>query len=176
MAYIIPTLLIQGIYTGIIGTISAVTIGTISIVKTIYTHQNPDVTKIMAELDIERRLRLIQSVLYVIDKESKNRYVKMKFDDLEKSQMLELVDLKNDIDKDPIQLCLMFLHETIRDIHNDLEAINKKVAYHKTKWFNSWRTLNIRPKVDTLRNNSALLNARFDDLTKISLFLQRGQF
>ncbi|XWV25610.1 hypothetical protein QJ856_gp0143 [Tupanvirus deep ocean] len=172
MAFIIPTILAQGIYAGIIGTISSVTIGTCSLVKSIYTHQNPDVTKIIKEMDIERRLHLIQAVINTIDKESTAKLATVKLNELEKTQIFEMVNTEVDLMADPIELCLVYLHETIQDIHNDLIAINKKVAYHNTKWFSSWRTLNIKPLLDNLKINSNLLTQRFDDLTKISIFLK----
>lgn len=172
MAYFIPYgLLAQGIYTGLIGTISAITMGTCGVVKTIYTHQNPDVTRIIKELDIERRLRLIQSVLNIIDTESKNKIAKVKLNDLEKTQIFELVGSVTNLNDDPIELCLIYIHESIQNIHGDLIDINKKVAYHNSKWFNSWRTLNVKLLLEKLSLDSKLLDSRFDDLTKISLFL-----
>ena len=170
---IIPyTLLAQGIYSGLITAVSSVTVGTCSIVKSIYTHQNPDVTRVIKELDIERRLKLIQAVLNAVDhpREIKN-YTKMKLNDLEKTQIFEIVGEEVDLKNDPIQLCLFYLHDIIQEIHNNLLDINKKVANHNTKWFSTWRTLNITSYLDNLRLNSKLLDTRFNDLTKISLFL-----
>jgi len=165
------TILAQGIYTGIIGTISAVTMGTCNIVKSIYTHKNPDVIKLLQELDIEQRLKLIQSVLNTIDDQSKRDTAKMKLNDLEKTQIFELIDLEPNLNGDPIELCIIALHEKIQDIHNDLFNINSKVAYHNTKWFSSWRTLNVKALLDNLKLNSKLLDARFKDLMSISKFL-----
>ncbi len=39
------TLLTQGIYSGLIGTISTVTMGTCKLVTSIYKHKNPNVNK-----------------------------------------------------------------------------------------------------------------------------------
>jgi hypothetical protein len=172
MAFIIPTILAQGIYTGIIGTISSVTIGTCTLVKSIYTHQNPNVNNIIKKMDIERRLHLIQAVLNMIDKESNTKMANIKLNNLEKTEIFEMVGSKIDLMTDPIELCLVYLHEIIQEIHKDLTAINKKVTYHNTKWFSAWRTLNIEPLVDNLKTNSDLLENRFNDLTKISIFLK----
>lgn len=169
------TILAQGIYTGIIGTISAVTMGTCNIVKSIYTHKNPDVTKLIKELDIEQRLKLIQSILNSIDHESRTDTAKMKLNDLEKTQVFELVNFEANLNDDPIELCIIALHEKIQDIHDDLSKINAKVAYHNTKWFNSWRTLNVKPLLDNLKLNSKLLDARFKDLLSISNFLSNNK-
>lgn len=168
---IIPyTLLAQGIYSGLISAVSSVTVGTCHIVRSIYTHQNPDVTKVIKELDIERRLKLIQSVLNAVDQPKQNSYVKMKLNNLEKTQIFEIVGETN-LGSDPIKLCLFYLHDIIQEIHNNLFDINKKVAYHNTKWLSTWRTLNIGGLLDNLRLNSKLLDSRFNDLTKISMFL-----
>lgn len=173
MAFFIPTILVQGIYTGIIGTISSVTIGTCSMIKTIYTHQNPDANQILKELDIERKITLIQSVLNTIDHESKSKMASVKLNELEKTQIFELIHSEQELYNDPIELCLMYLHETIQNIHDDLLAINNKVTNHQNKWFHKWRTLNIKPMIERIRLNSKLLTERFEDLTKIAIFLRQ---
>ena len=164
-------LLARGIYAGLIGTISTATMRACGVVKSIYTHKNPDATKLIIELDIERRLRLIQSVLNKIDNQTKQKTAKVKLNDLEKTQIFELIGEEADLDDDPIDLCLMYLYETIQNIHNDLSAINKKIAHHNTKWFSAWRTLNIKSILESLKLHSKLLDSRFEDLTKISNFL-----
>lgn len=171
MAYILPTILAQGIYTGIISTISTVTMGTCKLVTSIYTYENPDVIKVVQELDIDRRLMLIQAVLNTIEHTSTRQKAKMKLNDLEKTCIFEMVGAETDLKNDPIELCLVYLHDIIQKINNDLRIINSKVAYHNTKWFSSWRTLNISSQLNNLKLNSRLLDLRFDDLTKISMFL-----
>lgn len=175
---IIPyTLLAQGIYSGLIKAVSSITVGTCDIVKSIYTHRNPDVTRVVMELDIERKLCLIQAVLNYTNKYSnteskpKTNYAKMKLNDLEKTQLFEIVGEEDSDEKDPIKLSLYYLHEIIQDIHNNLYDINKKTAYHNTKWFHSWRTLDINSYLNTLKINTKLLDRRFKDLTNISSFL-----
>lgn len=168
MAYVIPLILAQGIYTGIITGISGIVLGTVRTIKAIYTHQNPDVNKIVRKLDLERRLILIQSVLRAINNQAKDK----KLNELEKKDLHQSISLETDLDNDPIELCLLFLQQTINDINNDLEAINKKVAYHNTKWFSSWRKLNIKSLLVSLEEHSVQLNSRFDDLTKVSTFLK----
>lgn len=183
MAFLLPSILVQGIYTGIIGTISSVTMSTCALAKTVYTHQNPNVNRIIRSIDIDRRLRLVTAVIRVIDADTKEQV-----SDLEKTQIVDLVKTKvqpslaivlakqmpdTPIAEDPIELCLSYLHETIRDIRSDLLAINRKVAYHSTKWFSSWRTLDVSTYLSSLKVNAQLLDQRFDDLTKISAFLRQ---
>ena len=168
LALIPYTLLMDGIYAGLVGTISTVTMGTCWVVKSIYTHQNPDATKVIRELDIERRLKLVESVINTINKQSTK---KGKMNDLEKTQIFEMVGSEVNLFNDPIELCLKSLQEIIEQIHHDLTAIDKKIAYHQTKWFNSWRSLNIKSLIETLQFHSRILDCRFNDLTKISVFL-----
>lgn len=154
MAAFIPFIVTQGVYTGIISTISTVTVSTCNVVKSIYTHQNPDVTKIIQEFDIERRLKLIESVT--------KKIVSIKGNS-QNIDMIESVILMDD----PVSLCLKYIHASIKYVHDDLEAINVKVEKHKNKWFNSWRTLNVAPLIQQLKIHSNILNERFEDLTKI---------
>lgn len=169
MAFILSTLIVQGIYTGLIGGISTITLSACSMVKSIYTHKNPNVDKVLSELDLERRLKLIQTVLNM--KESNKKTIKTKLNEMEKSVLLSMVKGEDGKSDDPIELCLTYLRETIERIDKDLADIHYKVAYHNTKWFNSWRTLNIKKQLDALKISSALLDARFNDLIKISNFL-----
>ena len=203
MAFLLPSILVQGIYTGIIGTISSVTMSTCALAKTVYTHENPNVNRIIKSIDIERRLRLVTAVIRVINEDTKETVT-----DLEKTLIIDLVKTstpsvahpgsmacchlpsctqapsslalvlakqipETPLAEDPIELCLSYLHETIRDIRADLLAINRKVAYHNTKWFSSWRTLDVSSYLSNLKTNAQLLNQRFDDLTKISAFLKQ---
>ncbi len=172
MAFIITNLLAQGIYAGIIGTISTVTMGTCSLVKKIYTHQNPDVSKVIKELDLDHRLKLVKSVLSVLNEKFPEKKL---LSDLEKTQVFELVGKEPDAKLDPIEICLQSLHLIIQEINKDLEQIDRKVAYHQTKWFNGWRKLNIKSYLENLKTNSALLKSRFDQLIQISLFLTNNQ-
>lgn len=174
MAYLIPyTLLAQGIYSGLIGTISTVTIGACSVIKSIYTHQNPDATKFIKELDIERRLKLVEAVLNAKHYVDRYKYTTAKLTELESSQVFELISSRNtDVElTDPIELCLSYVHEIVNEINGNLSDIERKVAYHKTKWFSNWRALNIKAKLDLLKLNSDVLNVRFRDLMEISRFL-----
>ena len=174
MAFFLPSILVQGIYTGIIGTISSITINTCSMVKTLYTHENPNVNKIIKEIDIDRRLKLIRAVINVINADS-IKSNSMTMTDLEKTQIVNMVDsfTANDVgpNDDPIALCLEYLKEIIIDIHSNINEINVRVKYHNTKWFSKWRSLDIDSVISDLKTNSLILDSRFKDLTKISRFL-----
>jgi len=132
--------------------------------------KNPDVIKVIQELDIDRRLNMVQTVLNAFNSKSKNDK-NTKLNDMEKKQIFEIVGKETDLNDDPIRLCLDYLHDIIQQIHLDLSTINEKIVRHNTKWFNAWRTLNIKPLLENLKLHSNLLDKRFDDLTKISMFL-----
>lgn len=140
------SLVIQGIYTGLVETIGYFTMGTCKLVKSIYTHKNPDVNKILIELDIERKLSLVQSV----------------------------VKSHNHICAEPVELCLKYLEESIKNIHDDLDSINRKIFYHRKKWFHAWRKINVEQQISSLKKNCKLLDSRFDDLYKISAFCTKN--
>lgn len=156
MALFLPLLVAAGIYNGLVTTIGSVTMATCRAVKRVYTHKNPDVTKLLKQLDLERRLTLVQSILNVTG-----------------GYNLEMTDINEEkgANQNPIELCLISLQQSIQDIHDDLIKIEVKVESHKRKWFNSWRTLNIKEMLENLDIHSQQLDRRFEDLNKVTTFL-----
>jgi hypothetical protein len=76
------------------------------------------------------------------------------------------VDYSNNI-RDPLELCLNFLHDIIGDIYNDLDEINKKIIKFNKKYFKRIRKLKIDNQLEKLTIDSYLLNTRFNDLLDI---------
>jgi anti-anti-sigma regulatory factor len=168
MAFTIPyTIITQGICAGLISTIGTMTFGSYRLIKSVCTHKNPDINKLIGDLDIERRLKLIKSVVdaqkygQCVLKNNSLEYSNSHCNNVLESTIIQSAD-------NPIELCLSYLQETITNIHMNLFDINNKVIYHKTKWFNSWRTLNIKRELEALRLNSNLLESRFNDFIEIS--------
>lgn len=153
MSLYLTSIITQGIYTGIISTISNATIKTCNIMQTIYSHENPDIKKVMKELDIERKLKTLESIFNI---------------QIPNNTLNEKINLQ----KDPISLCLLYIIDAIKKIQNDLLLINKKVNSHNLKWFSTWRSLNIKNLLDNLELDCKLLDNRFDDLIKISNLLK----
>lgn len=165
-------LLTQGIYAGLIGAISTVTMSACSAIRTIYNYKNADVNHIIKLLDIERKLIIIQSILNITtNSNTLPGKTSLELTDLEKTHVFELIKKKTDLTKDPIQLCLIFLHEAIENIHKDLSVIHEKIDCHNNKWFNYWRSLNIKHLITNLEADIIIMNERFDYLMKISAFL-----
>lgn len=194
MALVVPyTLITQGLYSGIISGISTMTFGMCGMIKSIYNHKNPDVDNFIKKLDIEYRIEMISTIL---KKYAKYKTIDMKehvgdksviFTVLENSAYLikdsgmdnslilynskKSEQYQNNI-IDPLQISLIYLSRIIRDIHNDLIIINKQIEYHSSKWFNSWRTLNIKKYLDELETHNTILINRFNDFIKISSVIE----
>lgn len=183
MAFLIPySLITQGLCTGIVTTISAMTVGSYKVIKSIYMHKNEDIHLFLKKLDIERKLSLIEAVI------SNNRSAQILSDppndplpnpNLEITsnhlRNLHLIEnyhrskTKNTNITDPIQLCLSDLSTVITEIHLNLKLIDQKVHSHNRKWFHSYRTLNVQKELDRLETNVKIMNDRYEDLIKISM-------
>ncbi len=170
--FLVTPVLTQGIYSGIINMISTATAGTCHLVTSIYNYQHPDVVRHLKMLDIERKLVFIQSVAATINRKSEPETANIKLNDLDKTHIFEILGSDINLNNDPIELAMNYLYEIIQDINKNLFELNKKIANHNTLWFSSWRTLHVKPLLDDLELNSKLLVERFDDLTKISIFLK----
>jgi len=145
MALVLPyTLITQGFYSGIISGISTITFRMCGVVKSIYSHKNPDVDNFIRKLDIEYRVNIISTIL---KNYNKTGTIDIKEHICDKTVIFTVFDKPLLNVTDPIQLSLMYLSGIIREIHNDLISINNEIAYHHTKWFNSWRALDIKKKV-----------------------------
>jgi hypothetical protein len=190
MAFLIPySLITQGLCTGIVTTISAMTVGSYKVIKSIYNHQNSDVQQFLKKLDIERKLALIEAVIThtkgtstpqielaeSIEPNEHGTGVEMTPNHLHN---LYLIDNYNRTFKskvpitDPIHLCLTDLSNIITEIHLNLKTIDQKVRTHHRKWFHSYRSLNVQKELDKLECNVKILNDRYEDLIKISVLMK----
>ena len=162
-------ILSEGVCTGVgvISTIGTLAMGTCRTVSSIYNHQNPDVNRIMRDLDINHKLQMIHSVLNRFSLEQK-KVAKVKLNDLEKTQIFEIIETA-DVN-DPISLCLDHLYLSMQKIHADLAIINDKIKQHNQRWFANWRTLNIKSNLDELREDVKNMSDRFDVFLKITAF------
>lgn len=172
MALFIPTIITQGIYSGFIGTVSTVTIKACTTISYLSYYENPDVKKILDELDIQYRLHIIKAVLNKFNIESSYKLVMAPLDDLEKTQVFNIIN-ENKVNTDPIKLCLDHLYSTIRKIDRILLQINNKIIKHNDKWFSTWRHLNLEPFVSELKLNSNLLETRFKNFMLITEFINK---
>ena len=168
MALLLLPLLAQGVYAGVISTISTLTVGTAKIATAMYQNNNPDVVNTIKKLDIQHKLKLIESIIRYSIK-SYNKIANFEKIDLEKTQF-QIIGMNYE-SVDPIEICLRSINTAIKNIHLNLNEINQKLEAHNQKWFYSWRVLNIQPKLDALQTNCEILDKRFDELIKVHQLL-----
>lgn len=156
----------NGVYSGLLGTLSKVTINTCSTIKSIFSHQNPDINNYLNKLDIKFSLEVIESAL---KKKYANYYNEIDI-------IGDFIFVDNNVENkeplnDPEILCLHNLYRVILSIHTTLRQIDVKVEKHKLKWFVNWRHLNVINQLNKLESDTKLLDKRFCMLRKIINFM-----
>jgi len=169
LALAIPytAVLSQGIYSSLVTGISAMTLGIFSSVKSIYNHQNPDLTNSLKKLDIEYHLRLISAILNKYNQKG-TETIKEHIDN--KSVIFTTVPELQEASglEDPVEISLSYISKIIGEIRHTLLQIDRKVVNHNMKYFSTWRTLNIDELLQTLETNTNILKSRFDDFVKLA--------
>lgn len=169
MALAIPytAVLSQGIYSSLVTGISAMTLGIFSSVKSIYNHQNPDVTNSLKRLDIEYHLRLISAILNKYN-QTRSETIREHIDNKSVifTTLPELQEKSNL--EDPVEISLSYISKIIGEIRQTLLKIDRKVMNHNMKYFSSWRTLNVEDLLLELETNTKILKNRFDDFVKLA--------
>jgi len=161
------SLLSNGIYTGIVSSIGTMTMGIYNTIKSIYSHQNPDVIKQIKTLDIEYKLRLIDSILQnqnLLPIKTTKEHIN------NQSVIFTTVDKSvSNLSRSctPLEINLVYLSKSIKDIHQILTQINQKILYHQTKWFGPWRALHVTGLMTDLGIHNLILQNRLDDFMKI---------
>jgi hypothetical protein len=64
-------------------------------------------------------------------------------------------------------LCIKNIERVIVKIQEQLLEIHSETAYHKTKYFNGYRTLNLEKNLVQLRAQKKILDQRIDLLMKV---------
>lgn len=72
----------------------------------------------------------------------------------------------NNVVDEALCTCLDNLHDMIIRIREDLNQIRSKIEFHKSKYFNYWRSVDVKPQLVNLRLHSKLLDDRYDLLLK----------
>ena len=67
---------------------------------------------------------------------------------------------------DLISNSLESIHDMIINIREDLKNINIKIGKHKEKWFNRWRSIDVRTELLNLKLHCDVLDKRFNLMTK----------
>jgi len=174
MAFLLPySLITNGIYHMLVTSIGTVTAGTYKIISSIYNHKNTNVDQFIKKLDIERKLALIESVLKYkkktkLEDQSDQSENQSESESIFKQETTHLEETISESSIHPVHLCLTDLSDIITIIHTNLKEIDRRVKRHNAKWFKSYRYLNITKELDQLETNVGILDARFNDLIKIS--------
>tara|TARA_B110000211_G_C13933071_1_gene488043 strand:- start:79 stop:531 length:453 start_codon:yes stop_codon:yes gene_type:complete len=106
------------------------------------------IEKLIKELDIENKLKTIETTCTTLDESAM------------KSRSIEN--------------CLEAIHEIILNIKCDLNIINKKLARHKKKYFNGWRSLNIKKYISDLEFHCGILDKRYNLLANTITILNNN--
>ena len=64
------------------------------------------------------------------------------------------------------KIAIKSLDKLIKEIDQEIINLNKNISYHKTKYFNSWRSINVT-NIEIIKNKNILLNKKFDDLINL---------
>ncbi len=70
------------------------------------------------------------------------------------------------LDSASVNYCLENLHDMIVRIREDLKQINSIIKLHKEKYFNNWRSVDVKEQLNNLRIHTQLLDQRYDLLVK----------
>ncbi|AYV79282.1 MAG: hypothetical protein Faunusvirus7_30 [Faunusvirus sp.] len=107
-----------------------------------------DVQQKLKHLNIQFNLELIEAVM----------------NDIEKMEQLT--------DKASVAIALKHLHDIVSTIHKEIDGLNKKLQYHATKWFSSYRPHNCRSSLKRLAEYKVTLLESYHALTTILQILQ----
>ena len=98
------------------------------------------VDRVLIALDVKQKIKIVEDVCKILQNKEKN------------------IDL--------ISNSLESIHDMIINIREDLKNINIKIGKHKEKWFNRWRSIDVRTELVNLKLHCDVLDKRFNLMTK----------
>ena len=109
----------------------------------------------------------------------KDNHVKSIIDSLDLISKVEIVEsIVRDLQEDmkihyltpnhTIELALSQLMNIIDNIHGDLNKVREGVIYHRTLWFNSFRTPAYLEIVEKIKNDKKILDSRLENLAIVT--------
>ena len=117
-----------------------------STVFDIVNEKNQDIIDITNSIDLNSKVELVETIIKDINEEIKIHH-------LQPNKSLEIV--------------LLQTTDVLDKIHNNITELKKAIEYHKSLWFNSFRSTNYYKIIDKLKENKILLDTRMNDLIKI---------
>ena len=117
----------------------------------------------------------------------KNYHVKEIIDSLDLIPKVEIVesvvrDLNEDIKfyantrNHTIQLALNQLMMIVDNIHTDLNKIKEGIEYHKTLWFNRFRTPAYLELIENIKKDKNILDSRLENLALVNSLFRKIHF
>lgn len=107
--------------------------------------------EINTELDIESKVKLIESIIRDINEEIK---------------MHNLIPTKS------LELALLQMKDIIDRIHLNFVEIRVGIQYYESLWFKSFRTAGYLEHIELLKKNNIILDSRLDNLVKIIMLFK----
>jgi hypothetical protein len=151
MTSIVPySMIFNGINSGIIGTISTMTIKTCGSMISVHNKSYKEVIERIKNLDIEMK---VETMMILINDLSKHNY-----DGYTESGRAY----------DPVDFCINEIEKIIKAINENLKDIESVITNHRSKWFNRWRESYIEEKYKIIENNVKIMDIRIDTLVKVS--------
>jgi len=159
MTYLIPAALIyQGLHSGIIGTISSITMKTCSLLTNDTDKEIDGIVQKIKGLDIENKLKLIMIVINHLNKSDKQKH----------HNDTRIINDYMGRTYDPIEYCIYQMEQTMVKINDNLRSIELAIHNHRQKWFSKWRHSSIEDRYNKLESSVNVLNERFEMLIKVS--------
>ena len=98
------------------------------------------VDRVLLSLDVKQKIKTVESVCKILEKKEKNNRL--------------------------IIESLESIHDMIIKIREDLKNINVKILKHKDKWFNKWRSIDVKTELVNLKLHCNVLDKRYSLMTQ----------
>lgn len=79
----------------------------------------------------------------------------------------EMVKPENRRQSETLKLCLVQLKDIVEKIYHEINQLNVNVAYHRTLWFNSFRTPRYNMNIENIKKMQLIMKSRFRHLIEI---------
>ena len=113
----------------------------------IVNEKNNDVKEIIDSLDLIPKVEIVESVLRDLNEDMK---------------------IYSRTPNHTIQIALNHLMQIVDNIHTDLNKIKEGVDYHKTLWFNSFRTPMYLELIEKIKKDKNILDSRLENLAVVT--------
>ena len=131
-------------------------------------------TKIILNVLLNTISGTINSVNYIVSNDSipEVNIIKNKIIQMDLNSKLEIIhslikELNEEKLKEFQKISLKSIEILIDEINKELIDINQKINYHNSKYFSSWRSINLDNNINQLNDHNILLDKRLDNLIKL---------